>query len=130
MEVDASSIASTGAGPSSAPTEDNFYNATGKAPHPDLFVSKQESGWWAARKEQKRRKAQEQELVALQLREVQEQAARLAEQNVALERELRDARQSLSSAGPTMAPSTSAASIEGPVVVVRIPTGPTAPPLS
>ena len=48
----------------------------------------------------------------------------------ALERELRDARHSLSSAGPTAAPSTSAASIEGPVVVVPTPTDPAAPPLS
>ena len=66
----------------------------------------------------------------LQLRQAQEQAARLAEQNAALERELRDARRSLSGAGPTVAPSTSAASIEGPVVVVPTPMDPTAPPLS
>ena len=48
----------------------------------------------------------------------------------ALERELRDARRSLSGAGPTVAPSTSAASVEGPVVVVPTPTDPAAPPLS
>ena len=36
----------------------------------------------------------------------------------ALKRELRDACHSLSGAGPTSAPSTSAASVEGPVVVV------------
>ena len=48
----------------------------------------------------------------------------------ALERELRDAHRSLSGAGPTAAPSTSAASVEGPVVVVPTPTGPAAPPLS
>ena len=72
------------------------------------------------------RKAQEQELAALQLREVQEQVAHLAEQNATVERELRDARRSLFGAGPTAAPSTSAASIEGPVVVVSIPTGPMA----
>ena len=48
----------------------------------------------------------------------------------ALKRELRDARRSLSGVGPTAAPSTSAASIEGPVVVVPTPTGPAAPPLS
>ena len=75
-------------------------------------------------------KAQERELAALQLHQVQEQAARLAEQNAALERELRDARRSLSDAGPTAAPSTSAASVEGPVVVVPTPTDPAAPPLS
>ena len=59
MEVDAPSAASINAGPASAPTEDNFYNAAGKAPHPDTIVSKQESGWWAACEERKRRKAQE-----------------------------------------------------------------------
>ena len=48
----------------------------------------------------------------------------------ALERELRDARRSLSGAGPTAAPSTSAASVKGPVVVVPTPMGPAAPPLS
>ena len=40
MEVDAPSAASTGAGPMSAPAEDNFYNAAGKAPHPDAIVLK------------------------------------------------------------------------------------------
>ena len=55
---------------------------------------------------------------------------RLAEQMVAPERELRDTRCSLSGAGPTAAPSTSAASVEGPVVVVPTPTDPAAPPLS
>ena len=48
----------------------------------------------------------------------------------ALERELRDARRSLSGAGPAAAPSTSVASVEGPVVVVPTPTDPAAPPLS
>ena len=52
------------------------------------------------------------------------------EQNAALERELRDARQSLSGAGPTAAPSTSVASVEDPVVVVPTPTGPAACHLS
>ena len=66
----------------------------------------------------------------LQLRQAQRQAAHLAEQNAALERELRDACHSLSGAGPTTAPSTSAASVEGPVVVVPTPTDPAAPPLS
>ena len=47
-----------------------------------------------------------------------------------LERELRDARRSLSGIGPTAAPSTSAASVEGLVVVVPTPTDPAAPPLS
>ena len=68
MEVDAPSAASTGAGPVSVLTEDDFYNVAGKASHPDAIVPKQESGWWAARKERKRKKAQEQEQAALQLR--------------------------------------------------------------
>ena len=141
MEVDASSAALTRAGPVSAPAEDNFYNAAGKAPHPDAIVPKQESDWWAAREERKQKKAQErkhavlqlcqaQEQAVLQLRQAQEQAARLAEQNAALERELRDSRRSLSGAGPTAAPSTSAASLEGPVVVVPTPTDLAASPLS
>ena len=40
MEVDAPSTAATGAGTTSAPTEDNFYNAAGKAPHLDSIVPK------------------------------------------------------------------------------------------
>ena len=130
MEVDAFSVASTRAGPASALTEDDFYNAAGKAPHLDSIVPKQESGWWAAHKERKQKNAQEQEQAALQLRQVQEQAARLAEQNAALERELRDARRSLSDASPTTAPSTSATSVEGPMVDLPTPTDPAAPPLS
>ena len=49
---------------------------------------------------------------------------------MALERELRDARRSLSDANPIVAPSTSATSVEGPVVVVMpTPTGPAICPL-
>ena len=65
MEVDAPSAALTRTGPVSAPAEDEFYNATGKAPHPDAIVPKQESGWWAAREERKWKKAQEREQAAL-----------------------------------------------------------------
>ena len=54
---DAPSGASTGAGLVSAPVEDDFYNAAGKALHPDSIIPKQESGWWAAREERKRKKA-------------------------------------------------------------------------
>ena len=80
MDVDAPSAASTGASPASTPPVDDFYNAAGKAPHlADAIVPKQELGWWTARKERKQRKAQERELAALQLCEVQEQAARLVE---------------------------------------------------
>ena len=130
MEVDAPFSTLTGASPMSAPVVDDFYNAAGKAPHPETIIPMQESGWWAACEERKRKKAQERELAVLQLREVQEQAARLAEQNAALERELRDARQNLSGDGPTVAPSTSTASVEGPVVVVPTPIGLAACPLS
>ena len=52
------------------------------------------------------------------------------EQMAALERELRDARRNLSGAGPTAAPSTSAASIEGLVVGLPTPTDRAALPLS
>ena len=65
MEVDAPSIALTGAGPVFAPAKDEFYNAAGKALHPDAIVPKQESDWWAAREERKWRKAQEREQAAL-----------------------------------------------------------------
>ena len=70
MEVDAPSAASTGAGLVFAPALDDFYNAAGKAPHPDAIIPKQELGWWAAREERKRRKAQERKLATLHLREV------------------------------------------------------------
>ena len=40
MEVDAPSATSTGADPASAPAVDDFYNAAGKAPHPDAIVHK------------------------------------------------------------------------------------------
>ena len=40
MEVDAPSAASTGAGPVCAPAKDDFYNAAGRAPHPDAIVLK------------------------------------------------------------------------------------------
>ena len=49
MEVDAPSAASIGAGPASTPIVDDFHNATGKAPHLDTIVPKQESDWWVAR---------------------------------------------------------------------------------
>ena len=65
VEVDAPSAALTEAGPASALVVDDFYNVAGKALHLDAIVPKQESGWWAAHEERKRRKAQEQELVAL-----------------------------------------------------------------
>ena len=57
MEVDAPSAASTGAGPVSTSVEDDFYNAAGRTTHLDAIIPKQESGWWAAREERKRKKA-------------------------------------------------------------------------
>ena len=95
IEVDALSIALTEAHPASTSVADEFYNAVGKAPHPDAIVPKRELGWWVVREKWNQRKAQEPELAALQLREVQKQAAQLAEENAALERELKDACQSL-----------------------------------
>ena len=130
VQVDAPFAASTGAGLVFAPADYDFYNAAEKAPHPNSIVPKQESGWWTACEERKQRKAHERELAALQLREVQKQAARLVEQNAALKRELRDTRRSLFGASPSAAPSTSTASVEGPVVVVATSTGTDAPPLS
>ena len=51
--------------------------------------------------------------------------------NAALERELKDAHQSLSSVDPIAAPSTSTAFVEGPMVVVLpTPTGPAVRPSS
>ena len=69
MEVDAPSTALTGAGPVSAPAEDDFYNVAERALHSDAIVPKQESGWWVARHERKWKKAQEREQAALQLRQ-------------------------------------------------------------
>ena len=67
VEVDASSATLTKVGPISTPAVDKFYNAAGKAPHPDVILAKQESGRWAAQEEWKRRKHQERELAMLQL---------------------------------------------------------------
>ena len=72
MEVDAPYAASTGAGPVSAPAKDDFYNVAGRALHPDAIVPKQESGWWVAREERKRKTAQKREQAVLQLRQAQE----------------------------------------------------------
>ena len=53
----------------------------------------------------------------LQLQEVQEQGARLAKHNAILERELREACQSLSGMERSADPSTSVAFVEGPMIV-------------
>ena len=109
-------LASTVAASSSIPAMDEFYNAAGKAPHLESIVPKQESGWWANREMRKRRKAEERANTARELQRIQEEAARLAEQNANLQRELDLARQSNSGATALALPSTSAASVGGPKV--------------
>ena len=108
--------ASTVAASSSIPTMDEFYNATGKAPHPESILPKQESGWWASREMRKRKKAEERANTARELQRIQEEAARLAQQNATLQRELNLPRQSNSGATAPALPSTSAASVGGPEV--------------
>ena len=94
--------------------EDEFYNAVGKAPHPDAVIPKVESGWWKNRKMHKKRKAEERAKVELELQKMREDAARLAEQDANLQRDLNLARLSLSRASNPPIPSTSAASVGGP----------------
>ena len=108
--------ASTVAASSSIPAMDEFYNAAGKAPHPKSIVPKQEFGWWANREMRKRKKAEERANTARELQRIQEEAARLAEQNANLQRELNLARQSNSGATAPALPSTLAASVGGPEV--------------
>ena len=100
----------------SIPAMDKFYNAAGKAPHPESIIPKQESGWWANREMRKPRKAEERANSARELQRIQEEAARLAEQNATLLRELNLARQSNSGATAPTLPSTSAALVEQPEV--------------
>ena len=76
--------ASTVAASSSIPAIDEFYNATGKAPHPESIIPKHKSGWWANREMQKQRKAEERVNSARELQRIQEEAAQLAEQNATL----------------------------------------------
>ena len=97
-----------------APVEDEFYNAVGKAPHPNAVIPKVESGWWKNRKMLKKRKAEERAKAKLELQKMREDAVRLAKQNANLQRELNLARLSLSRASDPLIPSTSAASIGGP----------------
>ena len=96
-----------------APVEDEFYNAAGKAPHPDSVIPKVESGWWKNREMRKKRKAEERAKAELELQKMREDAARLAKQNANLQRELNLARLSLSGASDPPIPSTSAASVGG-----------------
>ena len=86
---------------------DKFYNAIGKTPHPDTIIPKVESGWWKNHKMWKKRKAKERVKVELELQKIKEDAARLAEQNANLQRELNLAWQSHSGANDPPIPSTS-----------------------
>ena len=97
-----------------APVDDEFYNAAGKAPHPDSIIPKVESGWWKNCKMRKKRKVEERAKVELELQKMREDAARLAEQNANLQRELNLAQLSLSGASDPPIPTTSAASVGGP----------------
>ena len=94
--------------------EDKFYNATGKAPHPDSVIPKVESGWWKNREMRKKRKAEERAKAELELQKMREDATCLAEQNANLQRELNLARLSLSGASDPPIPTTSAAFVRGP----------------
>ena len=104
---------STVAASSSIPAMDEFYNAVGKAPHPKSIIPKQESGWWANCEMRNRRKAKERANSARELQRIQEEAARLAEQNATLQQELNLVRQSNSGAIASALSTTSAASVEG-----------------
>ena len=97
-----------------APVEDEFYNAAGKAPHPNAVIPKVELEWWKNRKMRKKRKAEERSKAELELQKMREDATRLAEQNADLQRELNLAWLSLSGASDPPIPSTSATSIGGP----------------
>ena len=90
--------------------EDEFYNAVGKAPHPDSVIPKVELGWWKNREMRKKRKAEERAKAELELQKMRKDVVRLAEQNANLQRELNLARLSLSGANTPPIPSTSAAS--------------------
>ena len=112
--LDCVPTASTDAACLSTPAADEFYNAAGKAPHPNAIIPKTESGWWAKRELRKQKKAKEKAKVALELQQIQERAAALAEQNATLQRELNLARRSISGTSAHAIPLTSTASIGGP----------------
>ena len=98
---------------SSIPAVDEFYNAAGKAPHPESIIPKQEPSWWANREMRKRRKAEERANSTRELQRIQEKAARLAKQNATLQWELNLAQQSNFGAIAPAMPSTSTASVKG-----------------
>ena len=114
--LDSVPTASTNATPLSTPTVDEFYNVAGKVPHPDAIIPKTESGWWATHELRKQRKAEEKAKAALELQQIQERAAALAEQNATLQRELNLARRSISGTSAPAILLTSDASVGGPEV--------------
>ena len=114
--LDCVSTASTDAAGVSTPAVDEFYNAARKAPHPDAIIPKTESGWWAKRELRKQKKAEEKAKAALELQQIQERAAALAEQNAILQRELDLAWHSIFGISAPAVPSTSTAFVGGPEV--------------
>ena len=114
--LDCVPTASNDAARLSTPVADEFYNAARKVPHPNAIIPKTESGWWAKRELWKHKKAEEKARAALELQQIHERAAALAEQNATLQRELDLARRSISGTSAPAVPSTSAASIGGPEV--------------
>ena len=79
LALDCVPTASTDAAGVSTPAVDEFYNAAGKAPHLDAIIPKTESGWWAKHELRKQKKAEEKAKAALELQQIQERAAALAE---------------------------------------------------
>ena len=115
--LDSVPTASTDAVPLSTPAVDKFYNVARKALHPDAIIPKTELGWWTNRELRKQRKAEKKAKAALELQQIQERAAALAEQNATLQRELNLARRSIFGTSAPAIPSTLAASVEGPEVL-------------
>ena len=79
-------------------------------------MPKVESRWWKNREMRKKRKVEERAKAEFELQKMRMDAARLAEQNANLQRELNLARQSLSGASDPPIPSGSTASVRGPQV--------------
>ena len=65
--LDCVPTASTDVACLSTPAANEFYNATGKALHPDAIIPKTESGWWEKRELRKQKKAEEKAKAALEL---------------------------------------------------------------
>ena len=117
LALDFVPTASIDAAPLSTPAVNKFYNVAEKAPHPEAIIPKTESGWWANRELWKQRKVEEKAKAALELQQIQELVAALAEQNAILQRELNLAQRSISGTNAPTVPLTSAASVGGPEVL-------------